>query len=224
MVVLSLIALVMVIDQTTKWWAWRHIPWAKINPGGDILVSRAIGAWYAAPVTGALLDLLSVAILGIGIAILVRCRANAAFRIPGALMIGGWGSNVLDRLGLHYLTAPDSVRGVVDFIHVGGYYYNVADFFIIGATPLFVLALAYEAVRWAMGLATAKRVSRPQTPPARRRVHAWLLALVGAGLVGAVALGATHYGSVNAAACSSAQRNAGQSQSVAATEAAALGC
>jgi len=36
--------------------------------------------------------------------------------VPGALVIGGWSSNLLDRLGMHYWTAPGSVRGAVDFI------------------------------------------------------------------------------------------------------------
>ena len=55
-------------------------------------------------------------------------------------MTGGWVSNLLDRLGIHHWTAPGSVRGVVDFMHIGAHYYNVADFFIIGCTPLFLLA------------------------------------------------------------------------------------
>jgi hypothetical protein len=61
-------------------------------------------------------------------------------------MTGGWASNLLDRLGIHYWTAPGSVRGVVDFIHLGPHYYNVADF-IIGCTPLFVLAAGHQGVR-----------------------------------------------------------------------------
>jgi lipoprotein signal peptidase len=216
--VFALIAAVVLLDQTAKWWAWRHFPWAVINSGGDILVGSAIGAWYANPVTGALLDLLSVGLLGIAIAVLARSQAPAAVRIPGALMLGGWGSNVLDRLGLHYWTAPGSIRGVVDFIHLGGYYYNVADFFIISCTPLFLLAIGYRGVRAAMGLAAARRVA-PAAPLVRGRVHSrvpngrvqtGILALVGAGLVMAVALGAAHYGGVNAASCLPAQRGDGQ--------------
>jgi lipoprotein signal peptidase len=62
-------------------------------------------------------------------------------------MLGGWGSNLLDRLGMHYWTAPGSVRGVVDFIRITGASYNVADLFIIGATPLFLLAVVFPGPR-----------------------------------------------------------------------------
>jgi lipoprotein signal peptidase len=212
--VASLIAAVVVLDQTAKWWAWRNVPWAVINSGGDVLVGHAIGVWYTRPVTGALLDLLSVGLLGIAVFILTRRWVSSAVRIPGTLMIGGWASNVLDRLGLHYLTAPGSVRGAVDFIHIHGYYYNIADFFIIGATPIFVLALGYEGVRAAMRRASARRAAPPErggrVPARGSRVPVRLLALAGAGLVLAVALGATHDGGVTAAVCLSAQRSDGQ--------------
>jgi lipoprotein signal peptidase len=194
-VVLALIALVVLLDQTAKWWAWRHVPWARINPGGDLLVGRRIGAWYADPVTGALLDLLDFGLLSIAVWVLARCRATAAVRVTGALMIGGWGSNLLDRLGMHYWTAPGSVRGVVDFIHIGGYYYNIADFFIIGSTPLFVLAAVHQGVRAVRRPAIARSVP----PLARSRARMRIAALVGAALVSAAALGAANYGGVKAA-------------------------
>src|SRR5215472_8064959 len=74
-IVLALIAVVVVLDQAVKWWAWRHVPWATINSGGDLLVGRTIGAWYAGPVTGALLDLLDVGLLSIAVSVLARYRA-----------------------------------------------------------------------------------------------------------------------------------------------------
>jgi lipoprotein signal peptidase len=209
--VLALIGAVVVIDQATKWWAWRHFPWTKINSGGDILVGHTIGAWYSGPVTGALLDLLDVGLLSIAVLILANRRVATTVRVTGSLMIGGWGSNVADRLGLHYWTAPHSVRGVVDFIHVGGFYYNVADFFIIFGTPLFLLAVLYEGVRAAMGLAAARRVA----PPARRRVRLRIPVLVGAGLALAVALGAANYGGVNDASCTPVQQTTGQAPATA---------
>jgi len=135
------LAAVVVLDQATKWWAWRHVSGADINPGGDFLVGRTVGRWYADPVKGALLDLLDFALLGIAVSVLARRRRPAAVIVPGAAMLGGWGSNLLDRLGLHYWTAPGSVRGAIDFIHVGGFNFNLADFFIIGATPVFLLAV-----------------------------------------------------------------------------------
>jgi len=112
-------------------------------------------------------------------------------------MTGGWGSNLLDRLGIHYWTAPGSVRGVVDFIHIGGHYYNVADFFIIGCTPLFLLVAGYQGVRAARRPAAAGSLPPPPRGRARSRVR--ILALAGAGLILVVALGAANYGGVNAA-------------------------
>jgi hypothetical protein len=116
-VVLTLVVAVVLLDQAAKWWAWRHVWWTRINSGGDVLVGPTIGAWYAGPVTGALLDLLDFGLLSIAVSVLARCRATAAVGVPGALMTGGWGSNLFDRLGMHYWTAPGSVRGVVDFIY-----------------------------------------------------------------------------------------------------------
>jgi lipoprotein signal peptidase len=193
----ALLVVVVVLDQAAKWWAWRHLSWTRINSGGDVLVGRTISAWYAGPVTGALLDLLDYGLLSIAVSVLARRRAPAAISVPGALMTGGWASNLLDRVGIHYWTAPGSVRGVVDFIHLGGHYYNVADFFIITCTPLFLLAAGYRRVRAARRPAAAGRVP----PPARSRARAWVRipALAGAGLILVVSLGAANYGGVNAA-------------------------
>lgn len=195
MVVLALIAVVVVLDQAAKWWAWRHVPWARINSGGDVLVGPTIGAWYAGPVTGALLDLLDFGLLSIAVSLLMRWRVPAAVSVPGALMTGGWGSNLLDRLGAHYWTAPGSVRGAVDFLHISGHYYNVADLFIIGCTPLFLLAAGYQGLRAARRPAAARRLP----VPARRRTRLRIPALAGAGLILVVALGAANYGGVSAA-------------------------
>jgi lipoprotein signal peptidase len=196
-VVLALLAGVVVLDQAAKWWAWRHFSWTRINSGGDVLTGRAIGAWYSGPVTGALLDLVDFGLLSVAVSVLARGRAAAAVAVPGVLMTGGWGSNLLDRLGTHYWTAPGSVRGVVDFIHIGGHYYNVADFFIIGGTPLFLLAAGRQGVRAARRPAAAGSVPSPARSRARARVR--IPALAGAGLIVVVALGAANYGGVNAA-------------------------
>jgi lipoprotein signal peptidase len=202
-VVLALLAVVVVVDQAAKWWAWRHVPWTRINPGGDILVGRKIGAWYADPVTGAVLDLLDVGLLCIAVSALARSRTTTAIRVPGALMTGGWVSNLLDRLGFHYWTAPGSIRGVVDFIHIGEHYYNVADFFIVSCTPLFLLAAGYQLAVGYQGVrASRRRAAAGSAPPlARGRAGARMRisALAGAGLVLVVALGAANYGGVNVA-------------------------
>jgi len=186
---------VAMLDQATKWWAWRHVSWSVINSGGDILVGRTIGSWYASPVPGALLDLLSIELLSLAIVVLARSRASATVRVPGALMIGGWASNVLDRLGIHYLSAPGSIRGVVDFIHFAGYYWNVADVFIIASTPVFVVAAIYRGVRATLRPAAAGAV--PPHTRGRGRARLRIPALAGLALIGVVALGAVHHGGVN---------------------------
>jgi hypothetical protein len=175
--------------------------WARINTGGDALVGRTVGGWFADPVTGALLDVLDLGLLSLAAWVLARCRATPAVVVPGALMTGGWVSNLLDRLGIHHWTAPGSVRGVVDFMHIGAHYYNVADFFIIGCTPLFLLAAGYRglAARYRGARAARRPVAAGSLPPGpRSRASARIPVLVGAGLIVVVALGAAHYGGVNA--------------------------
>jgi lipoprotein signal peptidase len=189
------LAMVIVVDQGSKWWAWRQVTHVRINFGGDPLVGATVGAWYADPVTGALLDLLGAGVLAVAMLTFLRRRHPVLVRTPAALAIGGWISNLLDRLGMHRLTAPGSVRGAIDFVHIGPYYFNVADFFIIGATLVFLLAHAYH---W-----TTVKLARtsPSTPRARSRprVPAWIATVSGVVvLVTAVTLGAAHYGGITA--------------------------
>jgi lipoprotein signal peptidase len=189
-VVLALLTFVVFLDQAMKWWAWRHAPTAIINDGGDALVGARVSLLYSDPVTGALLDLLDFGLLATAVSMLVRRDLPLKVLVPGASMLGGWCSNLLDRLGAHYWTAPGSVRGAVDFIHIGHPYYNVADLFIIGATPLFLLAVG------CLG-------RRPTNAPARNRrprKRTWMPAWAGAvGLVVVVVgLGAANYGGVTA--------------------------
>jgi lipoprotein signal peptidase len=195
--VVALLLGVIVLDQAAKWWAWRNDSGAVINNGGNALVGRTVSGWYADPVAGALLDLLDFGLLSTAVTVLVRHRRPAEVLVPGALMIGGWTSNLLDRLGLHYWTAPGSVRGAVDFVHLGQNYYNVADFFIVGATPLFLLATSYLGRR-----ATDPPAAIVSVVPARhqrRRARTRMSAFAGAaGLVVVVAIGAANYGGVTA--------------------------
>jgi lipoprotein signal peptidase len=196
-IVLALLIVVIALDQGMKWWAWRHASETIINDRGNSLVGATVSGWYADPATGALLDLLDFGLLSIAISVLVRRRGPALVYVPGALMIGGWSSNLLDRLGTHYWTAPGSVRGAVDFIHLGQDYYNIADFFIVGATPLFLLAIIYLR-RWATnGPAPIGSVAPTTQHRPRRRMR--MPALAGAvGLIVVVGIGAVNYGGVTA--------------------------
>jgi lipoprotein signal peptidase len=190
--VLALLAAVIAVDQLTKGWAWRHSPLAKINYGGNVFVGDTVSRWYADPVTGALLDLVDFGVLTAAVVILLRRRLPALVVVPGALMVGGWISNLLDRLGLHHLTAPGSVRGAVDFIPLGSIRYNVADVFIVVGTLLFMLALTARA--W-----TTNRSATASPPPStgHRRRQAWLSGIASAVcLVVVVGFGAVNYGGV----------------------------
>jgi len=193
LMVLALLAAVIAVDQAAKWWAWRHVSGVNINPGGDFLTGPTIGRWYAHPVTGALLDLMSFGLVSIAVAALVRRRRSVAVTVCGSLMVGGWASNLLDRLGMHYWTAPGSIRGAVDFIGLSGHCWNLADFFIIGATPLLLLATTYQAHR-----AAGRPATGPVAPAtaASRRARVPVVAAAGAALITAVALGATHHGTL----------------------------
>src|SRR5215217_4538681 len=96
----GLLAAVIVLDQATKWWGWRHAPKAIINTGGTWLLGDPVSGWFSGPVSGPLLDLLNVGLLCLAGVVLVRRRRQARILVAGALMIAGWSSNLLDRLGL----------------------------------------------------------------------------------------------------------------------------
>jgi lipoprotein signal peptidase len=195
---MTVLAAVIVLDQAAKWWAWRHVAGAEINPGGDQLVGSTVGDWYGAPVTGALLDLLDAGLLGLAVTVLLRRRRPAAVVVLGAVMLGGWGSNLLDRLGLHYLTAPGSVRGAVDFIPVAGTTCNLADLCIVGAAPLMLLAAGY--LRWRSAHQPAAEGAAVPATRCRLRARALMPAVAGAGgVIAVVTLGAATYGGISAA-------------------------
>ena len=143
--VLVLLALVVLLDQTTKRWAWQHVEGSIINLGSNRFVGQRIDHWYADPSTGALLDVAGVALLITAYVVLVQRRRPTIVLVSAALAIGGWGSNQLDRVGLHSWTAPGSVRGAVDFIAVSHYRYNLADIVITVATLILGASLSYRS-------------------------------------------------------------------------------
>jgi lipoprotein signal peptidase len=167
LITLGLLAAVIPLDQTTKWWGWRHAPHAVINSGGTWIIGRPVGAWFSGPVSGPLLDHLDIGLLSLAGLLLVRRRRRAPVLVSAALMLGGWSSNLLDRLGMHTLTAPGSVRGAVDFVPLGPASWNLADFFILGATVLFLLAACGPGARSAA--ASRPRAAVPLPVPVRSR-------------------------------------------------------
>jgi lipoprotein signal peptidase len=188
--VLALLTLVIVLDQVTKWWAWRHFSTVTINVGGDPFVGHTVGGLFAGQLTGARLDLLDAALLG-GVALtLMRGPKMTVLRACATLVVAGWMSNLLDRLGMHQVTAPGSPRGAIDFIHIDGYYINVADFFIAGATIAFLAATGYLWIDKRLTTTRAQTLGTPGRPRARTRP----LALAsGIGILVVVAMGAAQH-------------------------------
>jgi lipoprotein signal peptidase len=151
---------VLATDQTTKYVAWRHHA-ALLNQGGFIALRPDMRAWFAAPTVGAVADVVGAALVLAGVALLLRRPRRPAVFLGAALVAAGWTSNLLDRFGLHEVTAPGTVRGVVDFIPSGGRSRsNVADVWI----ALGVLVLVAVALRRRGAL----RRRRPASPPVGR--------------------------------------------------------
>ncbi len=166
LVVAGLLVAVIALDQATKWWGWRHAAKAIINTGGTWFVGGPVSEWFRGPVSGALLDLLNVGLLSLAAVVLVRRRRRPLLLVAGALMIGGWGSNLLDRLGLHTVTAPGSSRGAIDFLPLGPAFYNVADVFIAAATALYLVAGCAHLARKRRAAATTRAMMPKLSPRA----------------------------------------------------------
>jgi hypothetical protein len=66
---------------------------------------------------------------------------------------------------MHAVTAPGSVRGAVDFISLGPPYWNVADFVIVAATVLFLVAAGTGGHRRVVAATTGR--PRSSLPRAR---------------------------------------------------------
>lgn len=135
-------AVVLVSDQATKWLAWRHLDTALINRGGFIALRRDMRAWFAAPTAGAVWNVIGALLVAAAVGLLLRRPRRSTVLMGAGVIAAGWTSNLLDRFGMHALTAPGSVRGVVDFIPIGGESRaNVADVWILlGAAVLVVVA------------------------------------------------------------------------------------
>src|SRR3954454_4978389 len=118
-VVGAIFALVVATDQATKWFACRHADTSVINQGGFIALRRDMRAWFAAPTAGAVWNLVGALLVVVALAVLLRRPRGRSVLAGAALIAAGWTSNLLDRFGVHQLTAPGSVRGVVDFIPIG---------------------------------------------------------------------------------------------------------
>ena len=195
-IVFAVLAVIVVIDQVTKWWGWHHVPRALINVGSHPLAGPVVDHWYTARMPGAVLDLLAAGLLAGLLFVLMSRRRHPTLLLSATVMLSGWASNLLDRLGVHYLTAPGSARGVVDFIHLGRVRYNVADIFIVAGTLFLLTTVAFLAVRrnWqTAAVPTTRRLWRAPGPVGRLAALA-----AGLGLLAVVAVGATNDDGVTA--------------------------
>jgi lipoprotein signal peptidase len=195
---LLLLIAVVALDQGTKAWAWRQASVTIINSGS--VMGGAVNACFSGRISGAVLDFFDAVALCAAGFVLVRIPRRPAVLVSATLVIAGWGSNLLDRLGMHSVTAPGSVRGAVDFIHVGRFHINVADLFIAGATTVLLALVAGRSRRSrSVGPRSAERTAGPGRPARRtsRRTAAWAASAavaVAAGLAVDVSIAAVHYG------------------------------
>lgn len=138
----AVVGATVVVDQVGKAVAWRESGTATVNPGAA-LVAPWLDAASMSSLGGALLDMAGVlALTTAAILTVLRCRDRLLWWAL-ALNIGGWTSNLLDRLGLHWLTAPGSRRGTVDWLRG----YNLADLAIWTGCALALAWLAREVLR-----------------------------------------------------------------------------
>lgn len=189
--VLAVLTAVVLVDQLTKGWAWRHSIGTVINTGSTWFLGGTVSGWYRSDLSGAVLDLASTQVLAFGLFTLLRRARRLSVLLPAACLISGWASNLGDRLGLHLLTAPGAPRGAVDFIHIGRCTANIADICIVVGTLLLGTGALYRQYR-GRSAATSSAPAAPRPRPWRRaRRWALLAALVPALLGTAATLTAT---------------------------------
>jgi lipoprotein signal peptidase len=153
-------------DQLTKAWAWRHLPRVHINSGSGLLLGPQVGRVYRDGLLGLAVDLIGTALLLVLAGVLLRRPRPTFVFVGAALALGGWASNLADRLALHAWTAPGSARGVVDFVRWHGRLWNLADFVIIAGCAICVAAWVRAAVR-PVRLPTGARMPDRRTTPDR---------------------------------------------------------
>jgi len=182
--VLGVLTVVILTDQLTKAWAWRHLPEAVLNTGATWFLGHTISSWYRTDPSGGLLDLASTQILAFCLFTLLRRPRPLPVLLAAALTIAGWASNLGDRLGLHLLTAPGMPRGAVDFAPLGHCVFNIADACIATGT-LLLGATLYRQHQGHSAAPTAATASRTQP---WRQARRWaLLAAVTPTLLGTAA-------------------------------------
>lgn len=186
-IVLGVLALIVFLDQASKAWAWQHLGTTHIDSGAGMLLSPGVGAWYRDAVQGAVLDVIGALVLtGLGL-LLVHRRRSRPLLLGVAITLAGWASNLADRLGMHHVTAPGSVRGAVDFLKWDGRTWNMADLAIGCGCALLLAYVVVAAIR--RGAPRLRAVATRHIVRSRRRYLAdWQRRMAGRVLLASMAL------------------------------------
>jgi signal peptidase II len=146
---LAVAAVVLVVDQATKWWAESALAGRGPVPLlGDLLQLRLLYNPGAAFSIGSGSTWIFTIVAAVAVVVLLRlaARPQPTGRVVAlALLLGGATTHLLDRL----FRDPGFARGhVVDFIDYNGWFVgNVADIALtVGAGMLIVLSLRRSAM------------------------------------------------------------------------------
>jgi signal peptidase II len=141
-VVLGVAALIVVVDQLTKFWAVSALQGrAPVAVFGDFLQLRLLYNSGAAFSIGAGTTWIFTIVTAVAVVVLVRYAfkpASSLQAVAVAMLLGGATTHLLDRL----FRAPGFARGhVVDFIDYNGWFVgNVADVALTVGAVLLVLS------------------------------------------------------------------------------------
>lgn len=142
-ILLGAAAVVLVLDQLTKWWAMESLPGRTIDLVGSLRLRLALNygtAFSIAEGRGALISLLALVIVGV-LLVSGREATRPLTAVSLGLVVGGALGNLLDRTfrdGDGFLGG-----GVVDFIDLQWWpVFNLADSaIVVGAILLFLSQL-----------------------------------------------------------------------------------
>ncbi len=138
--VLALAALVVAVDQATKWWAESTLAGESIPVLGDLLVLRLAYNPGAAFSIGTGYTWLFAIFAAVAVVVVARMALRVQSRgwaVALGLILGGASTHLIDRLA----RKPGFMRGhVVDFIDYAGWFVgNVADIALVGGVAIAVL-------------------------------------------------------------------------------------
>ncbi|WP_430594457.1 signal peptidase II [Isoptericola sp. QY 916] len=136
-----LAALVLLIDQLTKWWAESALVWGD-DPKpliGELLQLRLIyNPGAALSIATGMTWILTIVVVIVVVVIVraIRRIGSTGWAVALGLLLGG----ALGNLGDRFFREPGFARGhVVDFIDYGVFVGNVADIAIVAAAVLIVI-------------------------------------------------------------------------------------